>query len=83
MKSSATPQPLHSRAVILARVFLLVFGFTALAVGGAMWAEALTSPAWWAPILAVAIGSACLLSAIFEGSTAVVGTFLIFFFPWT
>ena len=72
----------HPRAVVLARTFLLVFGLAALAIGGAMWAEALTSPAWWAPLLAVAVGSAFLLSALFEGPAAVVGTFLIFFFPW-
>jgi len=78
-----TPQrSVHPRAVALARVFLLFAGFACLAIAGGMWVEAISSPAWWVPYAAAAAGAALALSAIFEAPAAVVGTFLIFFFPW-
>ena len=78
-----TPQ--HSvspRAVALARVFLLFVGFACLAIAGGIWAGEISSPAWWVPFAVAAAGIALALSAVFEAPSSVVGTFLIFFFPW-
>lgn len=72
----------HPRAVILARVFLTFFGFACLFVAAGMRLGELPIPAWWAAYAAAAAGVAFLLSALFEPSRSVVGTFLIFFFPW-
>ena len=83
METAESQRPLHPRAVILARVFLISLAFASLMVGGAMWAEVISSPGWWAPVAALVVGAGCLLSALLEGPRSVVATFLIFFFPWT
>lgn len=72
----------HPRAVIRARAFLLLVAFACLAVAGGMWLGELASPAWWAAYVAAAVGVVFALSAFFEPSRSVVGTFLNFFFPW-
>lgn len=72
----------HPRAVLLARVFLVCAGVTALTLGLLMTAGTLPTPAWWAPIAAVAAGAGLLLTAVFDSPSGAVGTFLIFFFPW-
>jgi hypothetical protein len=61
---------------------LLFVGFACLSVSGGMWLGELSSPAWWAVYAAGGTGLVFVLSAFFEPSRSVVGTFLIFFFPW-
>lgn len=72
----------HPRAVVLARVFLTFVGFGCSFLAAGMWFGELPSPAWWAAYAAAAAGVVFLLSAFFEPSRSVVGTLLIFFFPW-
>jgi hypothetical protein len=83
MKTSESQLPPDPKAVILARVFLIGFGFISLMVGGAMWIGMIFSPGWWATAAAIVVGIGCLISALLEGPRSVVATFLIFFFPWT
>ena len=80
--TSPPSTPLHPRAVLLARVFLVCFGLIALAVGLLMGVGVLESPSWWAPVAAAVAGAALLLTALFDSSAGTVGTFLIFFSPW-
>jgi fatty acid desaturase len=83
MKGTTRETHPHPRAVVLARIFLCLVGTFFVVAGVAMSLEAVASPAWWAPVVAVLIGGALLLSGAFEGSRGMVATFLIFFFPWT
>ena len=67
---------------MFARAFLLFAGFACLAIAAGMWAGEISSPEWWVPFAVAAAGVALALSAVYEAPSAVVGTFLIFFFPW-
>lgn len=82
MEISTDQRSVSPKAVVFARAFLLLAGFASLAIAGGIWAGDISSPMWWVPYAAAAFGAALVLSAIFEGPSSVVGTFLIFFFPW-
>ena len=61
---------------------MLLTGFVCIAIAGGMWVEEISSPVWWVPYAAATAGVALALSAVFETPSSVIGTFLIFFFPW-
>lgn len=73
------PEP-HPVAVAIARTFLLVVGFSTLALCAALYFSGVEASLWtWS--LMVGIGAVSILSACLESASGVVATVVVFFYP--